>query len=97
MMQPVMSRPVRTRMVRRRATLPWPRRGLGAHRQQDEAPDSHRLRRPSRNDLAAAPVSISVEYTVPGSPQDERLCREQARAVLELLSDIVKRRGDRAA
>ncbi len=78
-------------------TLPWPRRRAGAHGDSAEASDPHRSRRPRRNDPVPPPVAISIEYTASGSPQDERLCREQTRAVLDLLADIIQRRAERAA
>jgi len=88
---------VRSGLVGRRRTLPWARRGVGAHGGSAEASDSDHLRRRRRNDPAPPPVSISIEYAALGSPQDERLCREQTRAVLDLLSDIMQRRSGRAA
>lgn len=89
---------VRPGRVGRRRALPWSRRGVGAHGGSAERWDTDRLRRPRGNDPAAPPpVSIAIEYAVAGSPQDERLCREQTRAVLDLLSDIIQRRGERAA
>jgi hypothetical protein len=91
---------VRANSARRGRVFPWARRGLGAHGGSAEGSDSdrsRRTRRTRRNDLAPPPVSISTEYTVVGSPQDERLCREQTRAVIDLLSDIIQRRNARAA
>lgn len=46
----------------------------------------------TRDDLASAPITISIEQTAPGSPLDERLCREQTRALLDLLVDVAARR-----
>lgn len=41
--------------------------------------------------LDGAPVAVSIEHTKPGSPLDEQLCREQVRALLDLLADHVRR------
>ena len=49
-------------------------------------------RRVTRDDLASAPITISIEQTAPGSPLDERLRREQTRALLDLLVDVAARR-----
>ena len=49
-------------------------------------------RRATHNDLANARITISIEQTVPGSPLDERLRREQTRALLDLLVDVAARR-----
>jgi hypothetical protein len=49
-------------------------------------------RRAIHDDLASAPITISIEQTAPGSPLDERLCREQTRALLDLLVDVAARR-----
>jgi len=97
MFQAAISMRVRPGSVGRRRTLAWSRRGAGAHGGSPEASDCDRSRRPRRNDPVPLPVAISIEYAVAGSPQDERLCREQTRAVLDLLSDIIERRGERAA
>lgn len=87
----------RSGSVGRCRALSWTRRGVGAHGGSAEGWASDRSRRLRRNDLAAPPpVSISIEYAVAGSPQDERLCREQTRAVLDLLADIIKRRKEAA-
>ncbi len=49
-------------------------------------------RRATHDDLASTRITISIEQTVPGSPLDERLRREQTRALLDLLVDIAARR-----
>lgn len=97
MFQAAINLRVRPISVGPRGTLVWSRRRAGGLRGSPEASDCDRSRRPRRNDLVPPPVAISIEYTVAGSPQDERLCREQTRAVLDLLADIIERRGERAA
>lgn len=49
-------------------------------------------RRATHDDLASAQITISIEEATPGSPLDERLRREQTRALLNLLVDIIARR-----
>lgn len=49
----------------------------------------------SSDSLDRAPIVISVEYTKPGSPLDEHLRREQARALLNLLADHACRNQNR--
>lgn len=41
-------------------------------------------------------IDMAVEYTKPGSPQDDALRREQAKAVLDLLGSQRGRRKDKA-
>src|SRR5258705_13813382 len=53
------------------------------------APDR---RRATHDDLASAHITISIEEATPGSPLDERLRREQTRALLNLLVDVIARR-----
>lgn len=97
MFQAAISMRVRPGSLSRNRTLPWARRRAGAHGDSAEASDPHRSRRPRRNDPVPPPVAISIDYTVAGSPQDERLCREQTGAVLDLLADIIQRRAEKAA
>jgi hypothetical protein len=52
-------------------------------------------RRATHDDLATARITVSIEQTVPGSPLDERLRREQTRALLDLLVDVAARRKAR--
>jgi len=49
-------------------------------------------RRATHDDLASAQITISIEEAAPGSPLDERLRREQTRALLNLLVDVIARR-----
>lgn len=53
-------------------------------------------RRAAHDDLTSAQITISVEQASPGSPLDERLRREQTRALLDLLVDIAARRKAKA-
>lgn len=78
--------------------------GRSACRRKDlrSAPDRARpvepepARRRATDDLASAEINISIEQTVPGTPLDERLRREQTRALLDLLVDVsARRRADR--
>jgi hypothetical protein len=49
-------------------------------------------RRATHDDLASAQITITIKEATPGSPLDERLRREQTRALLNLLVDINARR-----
>lgn len=76
--------------VSRRAACPQSDRqsgrdGAGGCRQQAR---SHRR---SAGDLAGMPVAVEIEQATPGSPLDARLCREQARALLDLAAHLAGR------
>jgi hypothetical protein len=73
------------------------RRVLGALPPDTSSFGERPRKREIRDELEHARITVQVEHTVPGSPQDERLYREQTRAVLDLLSDIIQRRGETAA
>jgi hypothetical protein len=49
-------------------------------------------RRATHDDLASAQITITIKEATPGSPLDERLRREQTRALLNLLVDVNARR-----
>lgn len=38
-----------------------------------------------------AKIVVNIEYTKPGTALDDYLCREQTRALLDLLADYVQR------
>jgi hypothetical protein len=40
-------------------------------------------------------IVFRIEYTEPGSPQDQRLAAEQTKAVLALLADVAAKRSRR--
>jgi hypothetical protein len=55
-------------------------------------PTTPSRRRPTHDDFANARITITIQQTTPGSPLDERLRREQTRALLDLLVDVAARR-----
>jgi len=76
--------------VSRRAACPQPERQPGRDG-ADDCRQPGRSHRRAAADLAGIPVAIEVEQATPGSPLDARLCREQARALLDLAAHLASR------
>ena len=73
------------------------RRVLGALPPDTSSFGERPRKREIRDELEHARITVQVEHTVLGSPLDQRLCREQTRALLDLIADVVSRRIRRAA